>query len=85
MKFTKEEYYKKIDKLRPVAHDLLVNHTPEEGVGMAAQMDPIDAYILGRIIGQAVQADMDMKAFKRAISEVDHILERIPDVRNVLN
>ncbi len=76
MKFTKEDYNKKIEQLRPVAEDLIATKTPEEGMELVSSMDPVDAYILGRIIGQALQADADMKEFMRAISAVDQMMEK---------
>lgn len=67
MKYTKKEYRKKIDELRPVAYDLMANKTPEDALEMASMMDPVDAYIMGRIIGGVLQAEADAKEFMRVI------------------
>lgn len=87
MKYTKEEYSKKIDELRPVAHDLIANKTPDEGLELVSRMNPVDAYILGRIIGGALQADIDRKELMRAVSAVGQIMERreIHDGKLILN
>lgn len=77
MKFTKEEYSKKIAELRTVADDLLANNTPEDALEMVSRMNPVDAYILGRIIGSDMQIRVDMEAFMCAISSTEQMMETI--------
>lgn len=81
MKFTDEEYRKKIADLHIVARELLANNTPDKVLEMAAGMDPVDAYILGRIIGCELQASQDMKAFMRAISAAEQMMRSIMNRR----
>ncbi len=85
--FTKEEYKKKIKELYPIAQDWMANKTPDEGLELVSRMNPVDAYVLGRIIGGALQAGADMKEFMRAVSAVGQIMERreIQDGRFILN
>ncbi len=74
--YTKEEHKKRINELYPVARDWMANKTPDDGLELVAKMEPVDAYILGRIIGGTLQANADMKEFKRAVSAVGQIMER---------
>ena len=68
LKFTAEDYKNRIDKLRPVANELLTNNTPDDALDLVSKMDPVDAYILGRLIGSMVQCKADMDAFDKMVS-----------------
>lgn len=85
--YTEEEYKKKVLELHHVAQDWISNKSPEEVLRLIDKMSPADAYIIGRIIGCALQADTDMKEFMRAISSVGLVLNRtgIQHERFVLN
>lgn len=84
--YTGEEYKKRIKELYPIARDWIANKTPEEGLELVAKMDPVDAYILGRIIGGIIQADADMKELERAFSGIVAVTaRRAPNVNFNIN
>lgn len=85
--YTEEEYKKKVLELHHVAQDWMANKSPQEVLELIDEMSPADAYIMGRIIGCALQADTDMKEFMRAISVAGQMIERkeIQNDRFILN
>ncbi len=74
--YTEEEYKKKVLELNHVAQDWMANKSPQEVLILIDKMSPADAYIMGRIIGCALQADRDMKEFMRAISLAGQMIGR---------
>jgi len=85
--YTEEQYKKKVLELNPVAQDWMDTKSPQEVLSLIDKMSPADAYIMGRIIGCALQADRDMKEFMHAISSVGKVLNRagIQNDRFILN
>lgn len=82
MKVGSSEYKKKLKELRSVAMGWMQSKTPDEGMELASRMDPLDAYLLGRIIGGAIQADIDMKSLERAFKHVGLMVERRGEIQN---